>query len=83
MPCFSLSTMSFHPPVPRWVSSTRNIMKKTSFYTLRTVMKVSMVCEAAAPSVGGPVLQRKRWPPLPCPLPSSSSNTTALQIRTS
>lgn len=23
MPCFSLSTMSFHPPVPRWVNSTR------------------------------------------------------------
>lgn len=28
-------------------------MKKTSFYTLPTVMKVSMVCEAAAPEVGG------------------------------
>ena len=38
-------------------------MKKTSFYTLPTVMKVSTVCEAAAPQVGGPILQRERWPP--------------------
>lgn len=38
-------------------------MKKTSFYTLPTVMKVSTVCEAAAPKVGGPILQRERWPP--------------------
>ncbi|KAF6093858.1 GABA type A receptor-associated protein [Phyllostomus discolor] len=51
--------------VPRWVNCTRNTMKKTSFYTLPTVMKVSMACEAAAPVVGGPILQRERWPPLP------------------
>lgn len=38
-------------------------MKKTSFYTLPTVMKVSTVCEAAAPELGGPILQRERWPP--------------------
>ena len=38
-------------------------MKKTSFYTLPTVTKVSMVCEAAVPKVGGPILQRERWPP--------------------
>uniref|UniRef100_A0A8C6MMG2 Uncharacterized protein n=1 Tax=Moschus moschiferus TaxID=68415 RepID=A0A8C6MMG2_MOSMO len=53
MPCFFSSTTSLHPPVPRWVSCTRNTMKKTSFYTLPTVMKVSTVCEAAAPKVGG------------------------------
>uniref|UniRef100_A0A2K6PTQ3 Uncharacterized protein n=1 Tax=Rhinopithecus roxellana TaxID=61622 RepID=A0A2K6PTQ3_RHIRO len=35
--------------VPQWVSSTRNTMK-TSFSTLPTVMKVSMVCDAANPS---------------------------------
>uniref|UniRef100_A0A2K5XIX2 Uncharacterized protein n=1 Tax=Mandrillus leucophaeus TaxID=9568 RepID=A0A2K5XIX2_MANLE len=34
--------------VAQWVSSTRNTMK-TSFSTLPTVMKVSMVCDAAAP----------------------------------
>uniref|UniRef100_A0A8C2MXL1 Gamma-aminobutyric acid receptor associated protein n=1 Tax=Cricetulus griseus TaxID=10029 RepID=A0A8C2MXL1_CRIGR len=30
----------------------RNTTKKTSFYTLPTVMKVSTVCEAAVPEVG-------------------------------
>lgn len=34
MPWFSSSTTPFHPSVPRWVSSTRNTMKKTFFYTL-------------------------------------------------
>nr|KAF6415734.1 GABA type A receptor-associated protein [Molossus molossus] len=51
--------------VPPWVSCIRNTMRKTSFYTLPTVMKASMACEAAAPVVGGPILQRERWPPLP------------------
>lgn len=37
-------------------------MRKTSFYTLPTVTKVSMACEAAAPAVGG--LERD-GPPFP------------------
>uniref|UniRef100_A0A8C3VZN8 Uncharacterized protein n=1 Tax=Catagonus wagneri TaxID=51154 RepID=A0A8C3VZN8_9CETA len=53
IPCFSMSTMSFHPPVPQRVSCTRNTMKNTSFYTLPTVMKVSTVCEAASLKVRG------------------------------
>uniref|UniRef100_A0A8C9PTY5 GABA type A receptor-associated protein n=1 Tax=Spermophilus dauricus TaxID=99837 RepID=A0A8C9PTY5_SPEDA len=48
--------------VPLWVSYTRNTTKKTSFYTLPTVMKVSTVCEAAAPEVGGPIPQREVAP---------------------
>uniref|UniRef100_A0A8C7AUQ4 Uncharacterized protein n=1 Tax=Neovison vison TaxID=452646 RepID=A0A8C7AUQ4_NEOVI len=38
--------------------------KKTSFCTSPTVMKVSTVCEAAAPEVGGS-RSTKRWPPFP------------------
>uniref|UniRef100_A0A8C8W2K4 Gamma-aminobutyric acid receptor-associated protein-like 1 n=1 Tax=Peromyscus maniculatus bairdii TaxID=230844 RepID=A0A8C8W2K4_PERMB len=50
--------------VPRWVSCTRNTTKKTSFYTLPTVMKVSTVWEAAVPEVGGSILQRGWIPPI-------------------
>lgn len=32
-----LPTVSVHPTVPQWVSYTRSIMKKTSFYTLPSV----------------------------------------------
>lgn len=35
-------------------------MKKTSFYTLPTVMKVSTVCEVAVPEVGVP-FYKERW----------------------
>lgn len=35
-------------------------MKKTSFYTLPTVMKVSMVCEAATPELGGVPFYKER-----------------------
>lgn len=38
-------------------------MKKTSFYTLPTVMKVSMVCEAAAPEVGIPYYKKRGGAP--------------------
>lgn len=41
----------------------RNTTKKTSFYTSPTAMKAFTVCEAAAPELGGPALQRERWPP--------------------
>uniref|UniRef100_A0A8C6B213 Autophagy-related protein n=1 Tax=Monodon monoceros TaxID=40151 RepID=A0A8C6B213_MONMO len=36
---------------PGWVSYTRNTMKKTSFYMLPPVMKVSTVCAVAVPKV--------------------------------
>lgn len=45
-------------------------MKKTSFCTLPTVMKVSMVCEAAALKVGGPILQTERGGPPSSTCPS-------------
>ncbi|XP_022380323.1 gamma-aminobutyric acid receptor-associated protein isoform X1 [Enhydra lutris kenyoni] len=50
--------------VPQWVSYTRSTTKKTSFCTSPTVMKVSTVCKAAAPEVGGSH-STKRWPPFP------------------
>lgn len=40
-------------------------MKKTSFYTLPTVMKVSTVCEAAAPKMGGSHSTKREVAPLP------------------
>jgi hypothetical protein len=65
-----LPTMSFHLPVPQWVRST---MKKTSFYTLFTVMKVFKVCEAGGSEVGIP-LYKERWH-------SSLNSTFSLKLK--
>lgn len=52
MPCFSLPTMSFQPPEPRWISYTRNTMKKASFYTLPQWWKHLRSAKPRTPQLG-------------------------------
>lgn len=53
--------MSFHPPVPQWVNYSRDTMK-TSFYTLPTVMKVSMSVKLLPLTWGFPFYKERGGP---------------------